>query len=71
MSHQDFVRLCAEPDQEGALALLDQHSDWLDKGLEGDNMYVNGRYVRFGSTAIIAAAVSGNLKLIDYFCATS
>ena len=37
MSHRLFLRLCAEPDQEGTLALLDQHSDWLDKGLEVEN----------------------------------
>jgi len=67
MSHIDFIRLCAEPDQEGrALALLDQHSDWLDKVLEGDfGFYVNDQWVPPGSTAIIAAAVGGSVGLID------
>ena len=65
MSHRKFLRLCAEPDQEGALALLDQHSDWLDKGLEGDYINVNDRGVCRGSTAIIAAAVGDSVGLID------
>jgi hypothetical protein len=65
MSHKDFIRLCLKQDQEGALALLDQHSDWLDKELEW--MYYlnsNGRDVHAGSTAIIAAAVGGSMGLI-------
>ena len=66
MSHEDFMKLCAKPNQEGALALLDQHSDWLDKGLKGDDdMYVNDRHVSPDSTAIIAAAVGGSVGLID------
>ena len=65
MSHEDFIWLCAEPDQEGALALLDQHSDWLEKGLEGEDIDFNGRQVWPGSTAIIAAAVGGSVGLID------
>ena len=65
MSHRKFLRLCAKPDQEGALALLDQHSDWLDKGLEGIGIFVSVRRVSPGSTAIIAAAVGGSVGLID------
>ena len=65
MSHRDFLRLCAKPDQEGALALLDQHSDWLDKGLEGAEINASARWVSPGSTAIIAAAVGGSVGLID------
>ena len=65
MSHRKFLRLCMKPDQEGALALLDQHSDWLEQELEW--MYylnVNGRDLHAGSTAIIAAAVGGSDGLI-------
>ena len=66
MSHRDFLELCMKPDQEKALALLDQHSDWLEKGLEGNvGIYVNGRFVSPGSTAIIAAAKGGSVGLID------
>jgi len=67
MSHRDFLRLCAEPDQEGAaLALLDQHSDWLDKnGLKGDLIIINDRWLWPDSTAIIAAAVGGSVGLIE------
>jgi len=46
----EFLRLCMKPDQEGALALLDQHSDWLEKGLEG--IYSKGRHMYKDSTAI-------------------
>ena len=64
MSLADFLWLCAEPDQEKALALLDQHLDWLEKGLRV-LAYVNDRYVWPGSTAIIAAAMGGSVGLIE------
>ena len=44
---------------------MEQHSEWLEKGLEGNNIHLKGRYVVPGSTAIIAAAVGGSMGLID------
>jgi ankyrin repeat protein len=65
MSYKDFLRLCARPDQKGALALLDQHSDWLGKGLEGEVIVIHDKYLWPGSTAIIAAAAGGSVGLIE------
>ena len=65
MSHIDFLVLCLKADLKSALLLLDQHSEWLDKGMEPNEIYFNGRRVWPGSTAIIAAAVGGSVGLIE------